>query len=761
MNKKTAQVLWFKDIRKHDIPLVGGKGANLGEMVNTKIPVPNGFCVTAKAYFDFINATSLKQKILTELNKLDIEDSKKLQKASENIKTAVLAAEMPEDLAKEIRDYYHKLCGEVDKYVAVRSSATAEDLPDASFAGQQETYLNIKGWKDVVKNVQKCWASLFEARAIFYRQTNKFSHLKVGIAVPVQLMVQSDFSGIMFTVNPLTNNRDEISIEAAYGLGQPVVSGEVTPDQYIVDKKTGKITERFISKQTWQLTLHGKTPVSKKYEEKQKISNKLIVELAEVGIKIEKHYKHPQDIEWGIEDGKVQIVQSRPVTTLKQKHATTLVIDKDEAKKPILDGLAASPGVAEGPVTIVGSPKEINKVKEGDILVAEMTNPDYVPAMKRAAAIVTDLGGRTSHAAIVSRELGVPAVVGTTNATKILKSGELISVDGDAGLVYEGNVTEEIEDTSKEAKIDTTKLKTATKIYLNLAEPELAEDMAKRNVDGIGLLRAEFMIANIGVHPRKVIKDKKQKEYINQLAEDLEKFAKAFNPRPVVYRFTDFRTNEYANLKGAKEFEKDEFNPMIGFRGVSRYIADDDVFKMEVEAIKKVRNKMGYKNLWVMMPFVRTVKEFREVKKIMGSCGLQRSGSFKLWMMVEIPSNVILLDEFIDEGFDGVSIGTNDLTMLTLGVDRDNEKIAGNYSEMDPAVLKSLEKIVTTCRKRKITCSICGQAPSVYPELVEMLTDWGITSVSVSPDVIEKTRLIVYEAEKKVLGKESKKSKKK
>ncbi|HBY10235.1 phosphoenolpyruvate synthase [candidate division WWE3 bacterium RIFOXYC2_FULL_42_13] len=754
MNKNTAQVLWFKEVGKKDIGLVGGKGANLGEMVNAKIPVPDGFIVTAGAYFDFINATSLKEKIMHELSGLDVDNSKKLQEASRKIKIAIMAAGMPEDLATKIKDYYHKLCGENDRYVAVRSSATAEDLPDASFAGQQETYLNVKGWSDVVKKVQECWASLFEARAIFYRETNKYSHMKVGIAVPIQLMVQSDYSGIMFTVNPLTNSKEEVSIEAAFGLGQPVVSGEVTPDQYIVNKKSGKITSRYLAKQTWQLTLAGNTPISKKYQQVQKLTNKQIVELAQIGIKIEEHYKRPQDIEYGIEDGRIFIVQSRPVTTLVQKE-TEIAIETGNKAKAILEGLAASPGVGVGKVKIVKKPSEINIVKEGDILVAEMTNPDYVPAMKRASAIVTDLGGRTSHAAIVSRELGIPAVVGTSHATKMLRVGELITVDGAEGKVYEGDISE-VKDVKK-SKLDLEHIKTATKIYMNLAEPELAVEMSQRNVDGVGLLRAEFIMAEIGKHPLKFIKEGKKKEFINQLANGLEKFAEAFYPRPVVYRFNDFKSNEYANLIGGKEFETEEPNPMIGYRGVSRYLAEPEVFEMEVEAIKKVRNKKNLKNLWVMMPFVRTVEQFREVKKLLSAAGLRRSGLFKFWMMVEIPSNVILLDEFLDEGIDGVSIGTNDLTMLTLGVDRDNEKVADAYSEMNPAVLRSLEKIVTTCRKRKVTCSVCGQAPSVFPELVEMLVEWGVTSVSVSPDVIEKTREIVYNSEKKVLGEKKKK----
>jgi pyruvate,water dikinase len=754
MNKKTAQVLWFKEVGKEDIAVVGGKGANLGEMINANIPVPNGFIVTSKAYFDFLSGTSIKAKIMAELGDLDVNDSEKLQDASKKIMTAILSADMPEKLRQQIKQYYHDLCGESDKRVAVRSSATAEDLPDASFAGQQETYLNVEGWASVAKNVQKCWASLFGARAIFYRTTNKFSHLKVGIAVPVQLMVQSDISGVMFTANPLTNDREEVSVEAAYGLGQPVVSGELTPDQYIVNKKSEKIVSRFVARQTWQLTLAGSTPVAKGHQNLQKLSNKKIIELANIGINIEKHYGNPQDIEWGIESGKIYIVQSRPVTTLVQKNETVLNVDSSKKGKVLLDGLAASPGVGAGPVRIIKNAREISKVKEGDVLVAEMTNPDYVPAMKRATAIVTDLGGRTSHAAIVSRELGIPAVVGTSHATKILTNGEIITVDGTEGKVYEDDIS--VMGKNKNAvktDIDLSKIKTATKVYVNLAEPELAEEMSKKNVDGVGLLRAEFIIADIGTHPMKFVKEKTEKEFIKALADGLEKFASAFYPRPVIYRFNDFKSNEYANLKGGKEFETEEPNPMIGYRGVSRYLKEPEVFDMELQAVKIVRNKKGLRNLWVMMPFVRTIEQLSEVKKLVASAGLRRSGMFKFWMMAEIPSNVILLDEFIDEGIDGISIGTNDLTMLTLGVDRDNEKVADVYSEMNEAVLRSLERLVTICRKRKITCSVCGQAPSVFPELVEKLVEWGVTSVSVSPDALDKTRSIVYEAEKKVLGK--------
>lgn len=752
---KSAHILWFNQITRNDIPTAGGKGANLGEMYRNEIPVPNGFVVSSGAYFDFVNSTSVKEKILHELSGLNTENTADLKAASEHIKTAILTAELPQSLKDNIKSYYHELCGEFDKPVAVRSSATAEDLPDASFAGQQETYLNVMGYEHVVRAVQKCWASLFEQRAIYYRTEKGFSHLKVGIAVPVQLMVQSETSGIMFTVNPVTNNQKEVSIEAAFGLGQPIVSGELTPDQYIVSKDGYKITSKNLATQTWQFTKAGKIPVSKAYQKVQKLSDKHVVELARIGEKIEKHYGFPCDIEWGLEHEKLYIVQSRPVTTLKMKIEGEVEKIDASAGKFLLEGLGASPGVASGTVRILTSAKEIGKIKTGDVLVATMTNPDFVPAMKKAVAIVTNEGGRTSHAAIVSRELGIPAVVGTQQATKMLKDGEIITVDGIQGKVYEGNVVKA--HAVKEVEIDTSKLKTATKIYVNLAEPEAAEKVAKKNVDGIGLLRAEFMIAQIGEHPRKFIKEKRQEEFIKKLETGLLQFVKAFDGKPVIYRATDFRTNEYRNLKGGEEFEGNEPNPMLGFRGASRYIADQQVFDLELEAIKRVRNKHGFKNLHLMIPFVRTVEELREVKKYVSAAGLRRGGTFKFFMMCEIPSNVILLEDFLAEGLDGISVGSNDLTMLILGIDRDNEKVAYEFSELNPAVLWALERIATICKKNKVMCGICGQAPSEYPELVEKLVHWGFSSVSVSPDVIDKTRKIVYDAEHKLVTKKSSK----
>jgi len=750
MNKSARNILWFKEVNKNDILLVGGKGANLGEMYNSGIPVPDGFIVTSTAYFDFINKTSLAQKIRTELAGLNVSNSKELFEVSKRIQHAFLTASLPDSLVKEIKDAYHHLSGEYDRKVAVRSSATAEDLPDASFAGQQETYLNIIGYKEVVSHVLKCFASLFEPRAIFYRTEKGFSHLKVGIAVPIQLMVQSEVSGIMFTVNPLTNNPSEIAIEAGFGLGQPIVSGEITPDQYLIQKENLKILNKKVVTQKSMLTDKGDVEVSNVFSKSQKLEDKFIIKLAELGKQIEDHYGKAQDIEWSYERNNLYIVQSRPVTTIGKNSNYKQLGEVKISSKVLLKGIAASPGLAYGKVKILKSAKEIEKIEPGEILVTEMTNPDFVPAMKKASAIVTEKGGRTSHAAIVSRELGIPAIVGCEMVLNILKTGEEITVDGSNGFIYEGNVISSVSEKKKKEK-ETTHLKTATHVYVNLGEPELASRMSSKDVDGVGLLRAEFMIAEMGTHPKKYIEDGESQKFVEKLAEGMLLFAESFSPRPVIYRATDFKANEYKNLRGGEKYEQDEPNPMIGFRGASRYIENPDVFKLELEALKIVRNKKGFKNIHLMIPFIRTVEELQKIKLILNGEGLRRSGTFKLWIMVEVPSTMLLLDEFIKEGIDGVSIGSNDLTMLIMGVDRDNYKVANLYDERNEAVMWALERIVKTCAENDVTCSICGQAPSEYPELVEKLVEWGVTSVSVNPDVIDQTREIVFNAEKKVL----------
>lgn len=756
-------VYWFSEVDRKDGSLVGGKGANLGELYRARIPVPNGFIVSSSAYFKFIKDSGLEVKIRSLLKKVDAENSKLLQEASHLIKKSILSSPIPDEVAEQIVKSYETLSNKRPTLVAVRSSATAEDLPEASFAGQQATFLNIEGKEKLLKSVKECWASLFEARAIYYRENQGFDHLKVGIAVPVQKMVQSEVSGVMFTLDPVTSDKERIIIESVWGLGELIVQGKVNPDHYEVNKKSLEIIKKEPGNQSIQMIKKGtktlELPVSISFRHKQKLSDEKIIELAKLGKKIENHYLFPQDMEWAMEDDELFIVQTRPVTTIDETSKTIRDVDTKQLTKDLsllLSGASASPGLAWGKVVIIKNAREIDKVKTGSVLVASMTNPDFVPAMKRASAIITDKGGKTSHAAIVSRELGVPCVVGTNLATKRLKNNTVVTVDGTEGKIFSGSPKiDKVKLAQKEAakhKISEN-IKTATKVYVNLAEPELAEDIARRNVDGVGLLRAEFMIAQIGTHPRKLIKDKQSKVFVDSLAEGLKSFCSAFDSRPIIYRATDFKTNEYRDLKGGEEFEEHEENPLLGYRGAMRFITDHEVFNLELEAIKKVRNKFGLKNLWLMIPFVRTIKELEEVRKLVHVAGLHRSPSFKLIMMCEIPSNVILIDKFLEAGIDGVSIGSNDLTMLTLGADRDNSKIASDFNELDEAVLWSIERVIKACLKRHLYVGICGQAPSIYPELTRKLVEWGISSVSVSPDVIDKTREIIHESEKELVRK--------
>lgn len=757
MSKKEKYILWFKEIGKDDISLVGGKGANLGEMFSFGVPVPDGFVVTTKAYYDFLSSNKLTYQIDKILEKIDYDSPDDLEKASVRLKKMIHEAPVPKEISNQIMKSYLKL-GTVfsHSYVAVRSSATAEDLGNASFAGQQVTFLNVRGESLVAQKVKECWASLFQARAIFYRHQKGFDHLKVGIAVPVQKMIPSEVSGVMFTIDPVNGSKNHILVEAVWGLGELIVQGEVSPDSYLVNKRTFDIEKVSIEKQMVELVKVGNKnklePVPKSRQLRRKLSDSQIVKIAKIGESIHRHYYYPQDIEWAVYKDKIYIVQTRPVTAFGKEEPAKKqpVIPKS---KVILTGTAASPGIATGPARVIMSPKEMSKVHSGDILVATMTTPDYVPVMKKVSGIVTDKGGKTSHAAIVSRELGIPCVVGTGKGTSVLKNDRVITINGEKGEIYIGNPYGKINKGVSEKTVRPlipqaqNHIKTATKLYVNLAEPNLAKEVSLRNVDGIGLLRAEFMIAELGVHPKKLIKDKKQALLVKKLAGGIRTICEAFSPRPVIYRTTDFKTNEYRNLVGGEAYEPKEENPFIGYRGALRYVADPEVFEVELEAIKTVRNTYGCKNLWLMIPFCRTPDELMKVKKLIVSAGLIRSPSFKLMMMVEVPSNVVILEEFIKAGIDGVSIGSNDLTMLMLGADRDNVVFSSGYNEMDPAVYWAVEHVIRTCHKHKISCSICGQAPSVYEDFLEKIVQWGITSVSINPDRIEETRKLIYSFE--------------
>ncbi len=754
---KLPYTRFFKDLDKNDTPSVGGKSANLGEMTKAGFPVPNGFALTVEAYDHFLEENEITKKIYMILDVTDVNDLAQLNNAAAKIQRMVINGKIPEDISKEIIDSYKKLSGFMKKsLVAVRSSATAEDAPTTSFAGQQASFLNVYGEANLLLKVRECWASLFTPRSIFYRVENKIKHESVKISVIVQKMVQSEVSGVMFSIDPVKNDKDRILIEAVWGLGEMIVQGSVVPDNYVVQKDTFAILSKEISDQSIELIKDGaltrEQKVPESIRQKQKITDGEIIQLAKYAYKLQKHYYFPQDTEWAKETGKIYIVQTRPVTTISAVSKTEKkeITEKGEVRvalTPILTGAPASPGIGTGPVKILKSPKEIGKVQKGDILVAPMTSPDYVPAMKKAAAIVTNEGGQTSHAAIVSRELGIPCVVGTKEATEKLKDNTIITVNGESGQIYMGAFTKKVE-TGVKIKEKIIKTRTATKVYVNLAEPDRAKEIAKTFVDGVGLLRAEFMIAGIGIHPKEAIKLKKQGDFIDKLTRDLTTFCKEFYPRPVTYRATDFKTNEYRSLEGGKSWEPVEPNPMLGFRGAYRYINSPEVFNLELQAIKIVREK--YDNLHLMIPFVRSPEELAKVRRLVASEGLFEKTSFKFLMMVEIPVNVIQIEDFIKVGIDGVSIGSNDLTMLIEGTDRDNAEVASEFNEMRPAVLWALERVIKKCNEAGITSSICGQAPSEYDDLVRKLVRWGVTSVSINPDSINRVRGVIAEAEREI-----------
>ena len=776
-------VMWFEELKKDDVPIVGGKCANLGEMLRAGIPVPPGFAVTAYAYKRFIEETKIAEKIYDILDETikDPKDPKQYEEASRKIRALIESTPIPEYLKKEIIENYRKLCKKTkskEVFVAVRSSATAEDLPGASFAGQQETFLNVKGEDELLNSVRKCWSSLFTPRAIFYRTQKGFRHEKVLISVAVQKMVNSRSSGVMFTLHPVTGDRSKIVIESVWGLGEAIVSGAVTPDHFEVDKNTFKIVVKNIVKKTVEYvrdpktgkTIHAEVPPER--QEAPSLTDEEVVELAKIAKKIEEHYGTPQDIEFAVDRDlpfpkNLFIVQSRPETVWSVKEAEAKAESSGSTSvaeaEIVLKGLPASPGVYGGKAKVVLSPEEAAKeIQKGDILVTKMTNPDWVPYMRVAGAIVTDEGGMTCHAAIVSRELGIPCIVGAREATKLMKSGETYTVDARSGVIYEGLVEELIKPAEEEKAaaaagvvMAQAPVVTGTKIYVNISIPDVAEKVAKETqADGVGLLRAEHLMLSVGKHPRLLIEEGGEQKMIDAFAEGIRKVAQAFYPKPVVYRFLDFKPDEFLSLPGGEKYEEEAGhvgpNPLIGYRGAFRYIKEPDIFRLECRAIKKVREEYGLKNVWVMVPFVRRVEEFVQAKRIMEEEGLKRGPDFKVWIMVEVPSTVLLIDKFIEAGIDGVSFGTNDLTMLILGIDRDDAAVQEIYDERNLAVLRAVSHVIRICRKYGVTTSICGQAPSNYPEVVEFLVKEGATSISVNPDKVIETRNLVAMIERKL-----------
>ncbi|MCD1294364.1 phosphoenolpyruvate synthase [Methanocella sp. CWC-04] len=747
MAAKEKLVVWLEEVRNSDIPIVGGKGASLGEMINAEFPVPRGFVVTAQAFRKFLDDTGITEKLFKGLE-VDVDDQKSLKKAEESSKKLVKENKMPKEIESAIRDYYKTLCkreGE-EIYVAARSSATAEDLPDASFAGQQETYLNVRGEEDLVKAVQNCWASLYGARAIYYRVKQNFPHEHVNIAVVVQKMVDADTAGVMFTSHPTTGEKLEI-IEAAWGLGEAVVSGAVSPDNYIVSN-TDKVKKKIATKQI-MIIRDKKTRKTKQIdvpEDKknaQVLTDDEIVRLSKLGRLVEEHYGKPQDIEWAIKGGEIYLLQSRPITTIQKREAKGEKTSGDI----ILEGLGASPGIASGKVKIVTSMSELDKVLEGDILVTKMTTPDMVPAMKRSIAIVTDEGGLTCHAAIVSRELGTPAIVGTKEATKVLKDGMVITVDGEMGNVYEGAIKKaEAKAPAEEAAVRPMALSkpiTATEVKVNVSIPEAAERAKQTMADGVGLLRIEHMILGLNTHPQVYIKSGRSDEYINELVTGIRTVADAFYPKPVWVRTLDAPTDEFRAMKGG-ESEPYEHNPMLGMRGIRRDLRDIDHFKLEMAAFRKLY-EMGYDNIGIMLPLVQHPVELRRAKELMVECGIDIE-NVDVGIMVEIPASALIIDEFIKEGIDFVSFGTNDLTQYTLAVDRNNELVADLYNELHPAVLKLIEYVIGECNKAGVKTSICGQAGS-RPDVARRLVAMGITSISANIDAVESVREMVARTE--------------
>ncbi len=757
------------------IELAGGKGANLGELVSFDIRVPPGFVITSKAYSYFIAYNNLESKIKSILEEKDSAT------ASEEIKKLIISSQVPPDLESAILSSYDELAKKVGKevLVAVRSSATAEDIENASFAGQQDTYLNVSR-SELIQKVKEVWASLFNERAIEYRKTKGIDSTKVEMAVVVQKMVNSRSAGVMFTLHPATGDSRYIVIESSWGLGEAVVGGKVTPDEIVIEKSTLRIVEKRVSHKILKYVYNPQKKANEEVDlsnspeaDKISISDEEAIELAKLALKIEEHYKRPMDIEWAIDadlkfPDNIFIVQARPETFWSSKKATKEEkeeVTSVENRKVLVKGLAASPGIASGIARVILDVKEAGNFKKGDILVTRMTDPDWVPIMKIASAIVTDEGGITSHAAIVSRELGIPAIVGTKEATKVIKDGQEITVDATRGIVYEGKIVEEVEEQKPQVTQGISGISrdtlmslypiTATKIYMNLGQPDIIDKYVDLPFDGIGLMRIEFIVSEwIKYHPLYLIKIGKPEEFVNKLADGVARVATAIYPRPVVVRFSDFKTNEYRRLIGGEEFEPEERNPMLGWRGVSRYISPqyEPAFRLEVRAIRKVREEMGLKNVWVMFPFVRTEWELKKALKIMEEEGLQRSKDFKVWIMAEVPSVIVLADVFA-KIIDGFSIGSNDLAQLTLGVDRDSEILGrmGYYDERDPAVLRSMKKLIRIAHKYGATVSICGQAPSVYPEVTEFLVRAGIDSISVNPDAVISTRRNVASIEQKIM----------
>ena len=786
-----AQVISLDKLGKNDIDKVGGKNASLGEMIShltdLGVSVPGGFATTSEAFNKFLIGTGLQDKIKDALQGLDVDDVAALTATGKKIRDMIIEQELPKDLEQEIRDAFAEMSQGEDIAVAVRSSATAEDLPDASFAGQQETFLNIRGIDNILIAIKEVFASLYNDRAIAYRVHKGFEHAGVALSAGVQRMVRSETgtSGVMFTIDTESGFNDVVFITASYGLGEMVVQGAVNPDEFYISKallnagKPAVIRRNLGSKQQKMVYADehsaGKSvkigPVDKAERNQFSLSNKELVELAKQALIIEKHYGHAMDIEWAKDgdSGKLFIVQARPETVKSRESQNVMerYILKEKGDV-ICEGRSIGQRIGAGTVRVVNSIHEMDKVQEGDVLVSDMTDPDWEPVMKRAAAIITNRGGRTCHAAIIARELGVPAIVGCGNATDLLTDGQAVTVscaEGDTGYIYEGQLDFEIQNNSIESMPDL-----AFKIMMNVGNPDRAFGFAQIPNEGVGLARLEFIINRmIGVHPkallnmntlpREIVQAIQERMagyaspvdfYVDKLVEGISTLAVAFKDKKVIVRMSDFKSNEYANLIGGKLYEPSEENPMLGFRGASRYVSENfrDCFELECRALKRVRDEMGLTNVEIMIPFVRTTEEARKVLELLEKNGLKRGeNGLRVIMMCELPTNALLAEEFL-QYFDGFSIGSNDLTQLTLGLDRDSGIVSQSFDERDPAVKKLLKMAIDACNAQGKYIGICGQGPSDHPDLAMWLMEQGITSVSLNPDSVLDTWFFLAKTEK-------------
>ncbi len=747
----------FESLSRADVDYAGGKGANLGELSAAGFPVPPGFVIGAPAYAAFCEQGGLRERIEVRLSGVDVEDTDALERSAAEIRAIVEAEPVPDGLSAAIRAAYGRLAEEDRQIaVAVRSSATAEDTESASFAGMNETILNVRGADAVLDAVRRCWSSLFGARTIYYRSKRGFGQADMDIAVVVQRQVEATRAGVMFTIDPASGATDKLVIEGAFGLGESVVSGSVSPDRYVVGKERLAIERREVRHKELAIeAVEGGGTATRELGEREAeqpvLDDEEVRRVAELGVRIEGHYGAPQDTEWAIDkSGVVWMLQSRPVTAAGGE---SLAEPRAERGAELVRGLGAAPGIASGAVRVVASLEGASRLADGEVLVTHMTAPDWVPLMRKATAIVTDSGGMTCHAAIVSRELGIPCVVGTAEATKVLRDGEVITVDATRGVITEGaTAPDRTAPPSARPGSGAAGVITGTKLLVNLSEPSQLQCAARLDVDGVGLLRAELMVVEAldGVHPRALLERGEGEQFVERMAASLSEFAAAFSPRPITYRTIDFRTNEFRGLKGGERFEPQEANPMIGYRGALRYTREPDLLRLELEAISRVWDA-GQTNFHVMLPFVRTPREVLACRREMEAAGLLSRPGFELWIMAEVPSVLFHLGRYAELGIAGISIGSNDLTQLVLGADRDSELVAEVFDERDPAVTEYIAELLSRARGLGLQTSICGQAPSVHPEYADFLVRAGIDAISVNIDAVDRARRLVAAAEQRLL----------